>query len=444
MADPKPYHLRNVDIEGLDLSKHENDFSPEELDAVKQALIATRDEHVANYEALPVMTKAGIYANEKFGQVGNYVEENPESLILAPLAVAGAKKVLDVGKSVFGSLREKMAAPLPDDGLLAEQLKTQSKAQSAPEVPKPVSSQTPPPAVTTEKTFEQLDAEYQELKKQGEVTQREYEANKKAFNEKYPPATPSLQSLTAEQLDEITSPKVVPPEAGTQIGKAPKGAELVEASAINKAKNEAASAMGTAPPPVAKKTPVKPVVYKSATDIPEGMVFRPDVGNLDRSLVNTLGTEGRLHAKELINEGKMFGSYQGDPKLYNQKVSELVNQYSTKLKETLPSIDLTTREGRIAAGLPHEKNYGAALGKAAKVGGVVGTLMTVAQSANAREALGNVAEAIMPIGITPSTLEPGTLYTPEQQKAFTKQLAQQQAAERQKLGSPFRSVPPPR
>lgn len=443
MADPKPYHLRNVDIEGLDLSKHEKDFSPEELAAVKQALIATRDEHVANYEALPVMTKAGIYANEKFGQVGNYVEENPESLILAPLAVAGGKAVMDKVGSVFGSLREKMAAPLPDDGLLAEQLKTQSKAPSAPEVPKPVSTETPPPA-TTSKTFEELRAEYEALDKTHAANMQEFEASKKALNQNAPPATPSLQSLTPEQLDEITSPKVTPPEAGTQVGKAPKGAELVEASAINRAKNEAATAMGAAPPPVAKKTAVKPVVYKTAAEIPEGMVFRPDVGNLDRSLVNTLGTEGRLHAKELINEGKMFGTYQGDPKLYNQKVSELVNQYATKLKETLPSVDLTTREGRIAAGLPHEKNYGAALGKAAKVGGITGTLMTIAQSANAREALGNVAESLMPIGITPSSLEPGTLYTPEQQKAYTKQLAQKQAAERQKLGSPFRSVPPPR
>ena len=431
MADPKPYHLRNIDVENLDLSEHENDYSPEELAAVKQALIATRDEHVANYEALPLMTKAGIYANEKFGQVGNYVEENPESLILAPLAVAGGKAVANKVGSVFGSLREKMAAPLPDDGLLAHQLKTETKPAPTPEVPKPVSQAAPPTATAIEQPPEQT------------AKDKLVQANVKPVSNGLPP-TPSLQSLTPEQINEITAPKVTPPEAGTEVGKAPKGAELVEASAINRAKNETANAMGAAPPPAAKKTAVKPVVYKSAADIPEGMVFRPDVGNLDRSLVNTLGIESRLHAKDLINEGKMFGHYQGDPKLYNQKVSELVNQYATKLKETLPSVDLTTREGRIAAGLPHEKNYGAALGKAAKVGGVVGTLMTIAQSANAREALGNVAESLMPMGITPSTLAPGTLYTPEQQKAYTKQLAQQQAAERQKLGSPFRAVPPPR
>jgi hypothetical protein len=274
-----------------------------------------------------------------------------------------------------------MAAPLPDDGLLAHQLKTETKPTPTPEVPKPVSNQSPPPAVSTDETFmDHRNTSLEDLKKEGERLDAIHEARNKAHNNGVQP-TPSLQSLTPEELNEITSPKVTPPEAGTQVGKAPKGAELVEASAINRAKNEAATAMGAAPPPVAKKTAVKPVVYKTAAEIPEGMVFRPDVGNLDRSLVNTLGTEGRLHAKELINEGKMFGTYQGDPKLYNQKVSELVNQYATKLKETLPSVDLTTREGRIAAGLPHEKNYGAALGKAAKVAGITGTLMTIAQSA---------------------------------------------------------------
>jgi hypothetical protein len=375
MADPKPYHLRNIDVENLDLSKHEKDYSPEELAAVKQALIATRDEHVANYEALPLMTKAGIYANEKFGQVGNYVEENPESLILAPLAVAGGKAVANKVGSVFGSLREKMAAPLPDDGLLAHQLKTETKPAPTPETPAPVSNQTPPPAVSTEKTPEQV--------RKDKLAQAQADLNKPVS--KGPPLAPSLQTLTPQDLNAIASPKISPPEAGTEIGKAPKGAELVEASTINKAKNEQANALGNAPPPTAKKKAVNPVTYKSAAAIPEGMVFRTDVGNLDRSLVNLLGPEGRLHAKDLINEGKMFGHYQGDPKLYNQKVSELVNQYASKLRETLPSIDLTTREGRIASGQPHEKNYGPALGQKAIVGGALGTLLTLAQNAHAYE-----------------------------------------------------------
>jgi hypothetical protein len=139
-----------------------------------------------------------------------------------------------------------------------------------------------------------------------------------------------------------------------------------------------------------------------------------------------------LYAKDVLNEGKMFGNYSG--KDYNKKVSELVGAYGEKLKEITPSIDLTTREGRVAAGLPHTQNYGPALGKAAKVGGVLGTLMTVAQSANAKEAAQAVGESLLPIGLTPSEVQSGKL-TAKQLKAFE---------ESQKLGSPYRSVPPPR
>ena len=110
MADPKPYHLKNIDVENLDLSQHEKDFTPEELAAVKQALIATRNEHIANYEALPMLDKAGIYAQEKFGQASDYVSENPEKVILGPLAVLGAKAVADKGRAIYGSLREKMSS----------------------------------------------------------------------------------------------------------------------------------------------------------------------------------------------------------------------------------------------------------------------------------------------------------------------------------------------
>jgi hypothetical protein len=80
MADQKPFYLRNLDTENLDLSKYEKDYSPEELAAVKQALIATRNEHVSNYEALPLLDKAGIYAQEKFGQASDYLSENPSLL----------------------------------------------------------------------------------------------------------------------------------------------------------------------------------------------------------------------------------------------------------------------------------------------------------------------------------------------------------------------------
>lgn len=221
--------------------------------------------------------------------------------------------------------------------------------------------------------------------------------------------------------------------AETEVGKAPKEMSMIEASEYNKeskAVDQSLKKQGAVTPTSKAKKPAVPS-FKTPADIPEGMVFRPDVGNLDRGLVNILGPEGRLYAKEVLNEGQMFGHAGAD---YNQKIKEIVGKYGEQLKKITPSIDLTTREGRIAVGAPHTENYGSALGKAAKVGGVLGTLMTVAQSANAREALGNVAESLMPIGMTPSEVQSGKL-TAKQLEAFK---------EAQKLGSPYRAVPPPR
>jgi hypothetical protein len=181
-------------------------------------------------------------------------------------------------------------------------------------------------------------------------------------------------------------------------------------------------------------TAVSPVkeqhTFKSVADIPEGMVFRPDVGNLDRSLANILGPEHRLYAKELINEGKMFGH----SKDINKDVSRLTTEYFQNLQGQIPETILS-RDARKAQGIESKfGTYGSVLGKAAKVGGVAGTLMTLAQSANAKEAANALGEALLPIGATPSAVEPGTL-TAKQLKAFE---------EAKKLGSPYRSVPPPR
>ena len=251
--------------------------------------------------------------------------------------------------------------------------------------------------------------------------------------------TPKSAPINAVGTPEKIAPQSYPPgmTAQTEIGNRPKDMGLVEQSEYNAlskrvtAAEKKAAPEGSAPAPESKvKKPAVPT-FKTPSDIPEGMIFRSDVGNLDRGLVNILGPEGRLYAKEVLNEGKMFGNAGAD---YNQKIKEIVGKYGEELKKITPSIDLTTREGRIAVGAPHTENYGSALGKAAKVGGVLGTLMTVAQSANAREAAGNVAESLLPIGMTPSELQSGKL-TAKQLKAFE---------EAQKLGSPYRSVPPPR
>lgn len=434
MADPKPFYLKNLDTENLDLSGYEKDYTPEELAAVKQALIATRNEHVANYEALPLLDKAGIYAQEKFGQAGDYVAENPEALVLAPLAVAGAKAVVDKGRSVFGSLREKMAAPLPNDSLLAEQQRTQSKAPSAPEVPKPVSSQTPPPAVTTEKTFEQLDAEYQELKKQGEIRQREYEANKKAFNEKYPPASSSLQPLPAPETPTVP--------LNTPVGKAPKEMPMIEKAAgtpEKKAVAEGRKQAAIVPPPAQPSLMTGSGMPAYQGTGPKGTKLStniPSLANLPEDKVFVPGGQ----YMDIIRNATGQEAYTENLKKYGYPVTPQQG-YETgrKINESLGRL---TRE--------EAKATGAALGeptkaitekvnkiKMVKVGGVAGALISLTDLAKAdtlRQGLGNVAEGLMPMGIAPSELASGTL-TEKQLNAYK---------EAQKLGSPYRSVPPPR
>jgi hypothetical protein len=150
-----------------------------------------------------------------------------------------------------------------------------------------------------------------------------------------------------------------------------------------------------------KKTEV--AIFKSEADIPKGYEFRADVGNLDRSIYNILGPEGRQYAKEVLNEGKMFGEHKGAD--YNQKVKEIISNYGEKLKEITPSIDLTTREGRIAVGAPHTTNYAAkGFGKPAKVAGIAGTLFAAADVVNAKtaeekaNAKNNLLGAVLPLG----------------------------------------------
>lgn len=151
----------------------------------------------------------------------------------------------------------------------------------------------------------------------------------------------------------------------------------------------------------APKGPKKePVVasFKTAKDIPEGFVFRPDVGNLDRSMYNILGPEHRQYAKELLTGGKMFGNV----KDVNAEVSKLSTEYFQKLQSQIPEAILS-RDERRAQGIPSKfGNYGLqGFGKAAKVGGVAGTLFAVADLANAQTPEQKLAagEALLPIGM---------------------------------------------
>lgn len=170
---------------------------------------------------------------------------------------------------------------------------------------------------------------------------------------------------------------------------------------------------------VSKGPKKEPVVasFKTAKDIPEGFVFRPDVGNLDRSMFNILGPEHRQYAKELLTGGKMFGH---SPDV-NADVSKLSTEYFQKLQSQIPEAILS-RDERRAQGIPSKfGNYGLQnFGRAAKVAGVAGTLFAVADLANAKTseqkatAGANLIGSILPPGADILEAGKGSTLSPEQ------------------------------
>jgi hypothetical protein len=185
-----------------------------------------------------------------------------------------------------------------------------------------------------------------------------------------------------------------------------------------------------------KKEPAV-VTFKTAKDIPEGFVFRPDVGNLDRSLGNILGLEHRANAREMFAGGKPFGQFKGSgPTAFNDEISRLTTNYFQKLQSEIPETILS-RDARKAQGIPSDFGTYATktnFGKAAKVAGVAGTLIAVADLANAKTAEQkanagvNLLEAVLPPGA--DILEAG--------KGST--LSAEQVQQRQNaylLGSPY-------
>lgn len=184
-----------------------------------------------------------------------------------------------------------------------------------------------------------------------------------------------------------------------------------------------------------KKTGGRPTKQAVAAEM-EGKVFKEGFGGADNYLEKQFGPDIRRFMKDEFNQGKPYGGGQAAM----DKAYADIKKYDAWLKENIP-VQTLNREERKAMGVPPPKDY-PVLGKAMKVGGAAGLLMTAGQAANAREAMGNVAEALLPLGMTASQLAPGTLYTPEEQREFARQTELRKQAERQKLGSPYRSVPP--
>jgi hypothetical protein len=163
--------------------------------------------------------------------------------------------------------------------------------------------------------------------------------------------------------------------------------------------DEIKNLMTEADKPVAPEYPKK-TTFKSAAEIPPGFEFRPDVGNLDRSMGNILGKEHREQAREWFAGGKKFGQSAN----LNDDVSRLTTQYFQNLQQQIPETILG-RDARKLQNIPSEfgtfaKNTN--FGKGVKVGGVAGTLFAISDLANAQTAGqrgiagANLLEAVLP------------------------------------------------
>ena len=199
------------------------------------------------------------------------------------------------------------------------------------------------------------------------------------------PATPAPGAPAAAAAPAAVPAPVQPPSAPTTVTEAVvTGQSPNQAIQADLAQQIDSAPAGSVPPEggVKKRAAKTQVTFKPGQSLPEGTVFRPDLGNLDRSLYNILGPEHRRNAMEMLNEGKPFGNVEGAT--LNQSVSDITNKYWKSLQEQIPETILD-RGAREAQGVKSSfGNYGS-LGKAVKVAGVAGTLMAVADLAKASQ-----------------------------------------------------------
>jgi hypothetical protein len=176
----------------------------------------------------------------------------------------------------------------------------------------------------------------------------------------------------------------------------------------------------------------------------EGKFAILGAGSGDNSLYNTYGAQTRKDIIEQINQGKLIGPHGGNEGFYNKTIIPALaaappdtplGAELARLREAEPKggtrgalgKDIAVQDNKLVLG----KNQ---VAKALKAGGPAALLMAISEAANAKEVASIIGESLLPVGVTPSELQSGKL-TAKQLKAFE---------EAQKLGSPYRSVPPPK
>jgi len=397
-------------------------------------------------------------------KIGDFETDIP-SVFGTPVGVAGTVAALyggykateaavNTGKKVYDSLRDKMSSGAQTAPTFAQELATDQTA-----INQTKTLQTP--SVETPKTFEQLQAEYEVLKKNHASTMQEYEANKKAFYEKYPSAeTPkTFEELQAEgrRLDAIHEARVNAAQANlpiaptpenptvpltTEVGKAPKEMPMIEQAAgtpEKKAVAEGRKQVAIVPPPAQPSLMTGSGMPAYQGTGPKGTKLSTNIPSLALVPEDKVFVPGGQFM-DIIRNATGQEAYTGNLKKYGYP--ETPQKGYETARSINESLGRATREEAKAAGAALGENTKAITQKVGgikgvKVGGVVGALISLTDLAKAdtlRQGLGNVAEGLMPIGISPSELASGKL-TEKQLNAYK---------EAQKLGSPYRSVPPPR
>jgi len=203
------------------------------------------------------------------------------------------------------------------------------------------------------------------------------------------------------------APEVPTVPLNTPVGKAPKEMSMIEQGLANKEINAVAEGRKKAVPPPSK----------SVIDI-SGLT--KEEAGMKKYLTSFYG--GGIPGEQAYE--KTIEILGGRPSYEPGKGGGLTPEQNKAIKDWRkenvqgPKVNLTKDMKSAIKG-------GAGLAILAAIPGF-------AEAKNIREGVGNVAEGMLPIGMTPSPIAPGTL-TEKQLNAFK---------EAQKLGSPYRSVPP--
>lgn len=419
-----PYYLRKANIDQLDLSKFEKDYTIEELSQVKDALKLAQQQHQEGFDKLPITQRAKYHAAD----VMEYVEQNPETFLAVPTAVAllgAGKAVTQKGAEsvhkVRGTLRDYMASKSGDEGLLASQQAEKAAAQTG-NVQTPVSTQPTSSSADFSKLIQEYESKGLSYSDAIDAATKDLYPNVAALNQTAP-TTKEISAQATPKTDVDVTANVGKPFSPTDVSlversEATTAKKTAEKNVATAEKTMAQAVAGGLPPPTLTTGTGKPAYegqsdatkikssYASPADIPKGYAWVPNAQYVD---VHRQDLGQQLYTEQFKNR-PFSETYMGSPTAAVE-VNREINRAAGRM----------TREEALAKGIPAEKIGEPTKGiferiggnpkasKAVKVAGIVGAVTAIPNLANAKEIAGSVGEAIIPLGATPLPLESGRL-----------------------------------